>query len=149
MTLSCANSFFHDNPELLVRLQSEHWTPLLEWAKKTFDVEINVSNSILCGGQPEKTHVKLRKVLKSLNQWEMAGRSLPVFGDYRNITLKNLAVERATYASKSLIIALALVKRYLTVEQAACAASVEVNSQIERWGEVEDSTLLIAFPIPC
>ena len=49
------------------------------------------------------------------------------------------ALERATYASKSLIIALALVTKHLSVEQASLAATVEVNSQIERWGEVEDS----------
>lgn len=48
------------------------------------------------------------------------------------------AMERATYATKSFLIALALVKRHLTVEQAALAAQVEVASQIERWGEVED-----------
>ena len=48
-------------------------------------------------------------------------------------------MERATYASKSLIIGLGLVKRHLTVEEAARAATVEVDSQIERWGEVEDS----------
>jgi chaperone required for assembly of F1-ATPase len=48
-------------------------------------------------------------------------------------------MERATYTTKSFIIALALVFRSVTPEQAALAASVEVNSQIERWGEVEDS----------
>ena len=48
-------------------------------------------------------------------------------------------MERATYGSKSLIIALALIKNHLTIEEAALAATVEVNSQIERWGEVEDS----------
>lgn len=48
-------------------------------------------------------------------------------------------MERAVYASKSFIIALALVLRRIDVEQAAQAAHVEVNSQIERWGEVEDS----------
>jgi len=53
-------------------------------------------------------------------------------------------MERATYASKSLIIGLALVKKHLTVEQAARAATVEVNSQIERWGEVEDSTFSLS-----
>ena len=52
-------------------------------------------------------------------------------------------MERATYGSKSLIIALALIKNHLTVEEAALAATVEVNSQIERWGEVEDSEQLI------
>jgi ATP synthase mitochondrial F1 complex assembly factor 2 len=53
------------------------------------------------------------------------------------------AMERATYATKSFIIALALVKGHLTVEQAALAAQVEVSSQIERWGEVEDSKCCI------
>jgi ATP synthase F1 complex assembly factor 2 len=48
-------------------------------------------------------------------------------------------MERATYTTKSFVIALALVLRRITSEQAALAASVEVNSQIERWGEVEDS----------
>ena len=48
-------------------------------------------------------------------------------------------MERATFTTKSFIIALALVKKHLTVEEAALASLVEVNSQIERWGEVEDS----------
>lgn len=47
-------------------------------------------------------------------------------------------MERVTYVTKSFLIALALVKRHLTAEQAALAAQVEVASQIERWGEVED-----------
>ncbi|KAF8188396.1 hypothetical protein BJ912DRAFT_851201 [Pholiota molesta] len=113
--------FFHDNPEPLERLQSEHWTPLLDWARKTYDIEINVSNSILSVRQPRETEEKLLKVLESFDLWQMA------------------ALERATYASKSLIIALALVSNHLTVEQAALSATVEVNSQIERWGEVEDT----------
>lgn len=48
-------------------------------------------------------------------------------------------MERATYTSKSFLISLALVKRQIDVDQAAQAAHVEMNSQIERWGEVEDS----------
>jgi len=52
--------------------------------------------------------------------------------------LSSEAMERATYVTKSFLIALALVKCHLTVEQAALAAQVEVASQIERWGEVED-----------
>lgn len=42
-------------------------------------------------------------------------------------------------ASKSYLIALALVEGYFSVEDAARAAHVEVQSQINRWGEVEDS----------
>jgi ATP synthase F1 complex assembly factor 2 len=51
-------------------------------------------------------------------------------------------MERATYTTKSFIIALALVKKHLSVEQASLAAQVEVASQIQRWGEVEDSERL-------
>ncbi len=49
------------------------------------------------------------------------------------------AFERAVYATKSFVIALAVCKGRLTADQAADAAHVEVRSQIERWGEVEDS----------
>lgn len=44
-------------------------------------------------------------------------------------------------ASKSYLIALGLVEGYLSVDEAAKAAHVEVQSQIDRWGEVEDSAL--------
>ena len=54
-------------------------------------------------------------------------------------------MERATYATKSFIIGLALVSKHLTVEQASLAATVEVCSQIERWGEVEDSVFPMSF----
>ena len=47
-------------------------------------------------------------------------------------------MERATYATKSFLVALALIRGQINVEQAAQAAHVEVNSQIEKWGEVED-----------
>lgn len=48
-------------------------------------------------------------------------------------------MERAVYYSKSFVIALAMVRQRLNAEQAAQAALVEVRSQIQRWGEVEDS----------
>lgn len=113
--------FFHDDPEGLAHLQTKYWVPLLDWAREAFGVEINVSNSVLSPTQPKETKDKLAEVIKALDHWEMA------------------ALERAAIASKSLIIALALVKRHFTVEEAARAASVEVDSQIERWGEVEDT----------
>jgi chaperone required for assembly of F1-ATPase len=49
------------------------------------------------------------------------------------------AFERAVYASKSFVIALALCRGRLTAHEAAEASHVEVRSQIETWGEVEDS----------
>jgi len=114
-------SFFQDEPPLLVVLQDRHWEPLLDWARSTFDVEINKFESLLYNSQPEATKTKFDQLLQSFDAWEMA------------------AMERAVYTTKSFIVALALVKRHLTAEQAAETAHVEVNSQIERWGEVEDT----------
>lgn len=66
-------SFFHDSPEPLERLQSQHWTPLIDWVRKTFDVKINISNSILSADQPPETREKFGKLLDSFDEWEMAG----------------------------------------------------------------------------
>jgi chaperone required for assembly of F1-ATPase len=47
--------------------------------------------------------------------------------------------ERAVMGSKSFLIGLAIAEGHLNADQAAKAAQVEVQSQIDRWGEVEDS----------
>ncbi|KAG6330625.1 hypothetical protein ID866_8461, partial [Astraeus odoratus] len=113
--------FHHDDPPPLVELQQKHWDPLLEWVRSTYDVEIQVFNSVLFHSQSDRTRKILGGVVAQMDPWEMA------------------AMERATYGTKSFLIALALVKRHLTAEQAAQAAQVEVASQIQRWGEVEDT----------
>jgi hypothetical protein len=65
---------FHQNyPEPLVRLQNEHWNPLLKWARDDFDVELVTSDSVLFSTQPEATKKKLDKVLQSFDMWQMAG----------------------------------------------------------------------------
>jgi len=104
-----------------VKLQQTYWEPLLHWARTTYGVKIDVFDSILFNQQPEETKHKFDAVMSDFDHWEMA------------------AMERATYITKSFIIALALVRGHLTADQAALAAQVEVSSQIERWGEVEDS----------
>lgn len=47
--------------------------------------------------------------------------------------------ERATIQSKSFLLALALMKRQINVEDAARAARVESIAQSKLWGEVEDT----------
>ncbi|KDQ59555.1 hypothetical protein JAAARDRAFT_127057 [Jaapia argillacea MUCL 33604] len=113
---------FHQlDPPSLVTLQQTHWDPLLDWARSTYNVPINTYFSVLSSSQPAETNERLSQELQGLDAWELA------------------AMERATYTTKSFLIALALVKKHINAEQAALAAQVEVNSQIEKWGEVEDS----------
>lgn len=66
-------SFYQDYPPQLERLQAEHWDPLLEWARKLFDVTITKSESILAFSQPKETKEKFSKVLETFDEWEMAG----------------------------------------------------------------------------
>jgi ATP synthase F1 complex assembly factor 2 len=65
-------------------------------------------------------------------------RELCAFIEERVLIVYTTALERATYTTKSFVIALALIRGRLNAEQAAQAAHAEVNSQIEKWGEVED-----------
>jgi ATP synthase F1 complex assembly factor 2 len=113
--------YHEDFPEILAKLQGQHWKPILKWICEQFDVELKVTEGIFRVEQPQQTKDTLRKLVEDMCPLELA------------------ALERAVITSKSFLIGLALVKRGITVEQAAQAAHVEVNSQIDRWGEVEDS----------
>ncbi|PLW17746.1 hypothetical protein PCANC_09082 [Puccinia coronata f. sp. avenae] len=114
---------FHESkPRVLVEMQQTHWMPLLEWLKKTHQIDLKVyHDSILFSKQSPATHSKLRSIVASFDPLKLA------------------AFERAVHATKSFVIALALVEKRLTVDQASDASRVEVLSQISRWGEVEDT----------
>lgn len=132
--LSC--SFHQDYPDTLVKLQKKHWDPILDWARDTFEIQIHTSDSIFSTPQPAETFAKLDRVISELDPWQMAGMFAPPLS--LTPTDHQKALERATYSSKSFLIGLALVLEKVTVEEAALASTVEVSSQIQRWGEVED-----------
>ncbi|WVR08706.1 hypothetical protein IAU60_005764 [Kwoniella sp. DSM 27419] len=109
--------FPNDEPRPLVRLQQEHWDPLLEWVQEKYSIKLNLADGFAPAKQSPETVSKLREVIEKMDNYELA------------------AFERATYASKSFIIALALCQGRLTADEAANASHVEVRSQIELWGE--------------
>ncbi|KAL8290480.1 hypothetical protein RQP46_002738 [Phenoliferia psychrophenolica] len=113
--------FHEEYPPQLVTLQDEHWKPLLAWVSSTFGVKVSIYEGILGNKQPDDTILKLGAVVEGYDQFRLA------------------AFERAVLASKSYLIALALVEGHYSVDDAAMAAHVEVQSQINRWGEVEDT----------
>ncbi|SCZ97618.1 BZ3500_MvSof-1268-A1-R1_Chr4-3g07303 [Microbotryum saponariae] len=113
--------FHEEEPDHLVKLQDAHWNPLLDWVRKTYDVELIKYEGILNTKQPDPTIVKLGGVVADYDEYKLA------------------AFERAVLASKSYLIALGLVEGQLSVDEAAKCAHVEVQSQINRWGEVEDT----------
>ncbi|WVF67746.1 hypothetical protein IAT40_002505 [Kwoniella sp. CBS 6097] len=113
--------FPNDAPRPLVRMQQEHWDPLFSWLLETYNVTLNLADGFNPARQSPEVIAKLRSVVEGMDNYELA------------------AFERATYASKSFVIALALCKGRLTAHEAAEASHVEVRSQIELWGEVEDT----------
>ncbi|KAG8759630.1 ATP synthase complex assembly protein atp12 [Serendipita sp. 396] len=113
--------YHEDEPEQLARLQAQHWEPLLKWSKDHLNLDVQRFDSLLVGRQSIESKERLFAILQGFDAWTLAG------------------FERAVFTTKSAVISLALVLKNLSVERAAQASHVEVNSQIERWGEVEDS----------
>jgi len=69
-------SFHEDFPERLVQLQQKHWSPLLEWVRSTYSVELNVYEGILNTKQPDATILKLGSVVADYDAFKLAGKSL-------------------------------------------------------------------------
>ncbi|SJX61652.1 related to ATP12-F1F0-ATPase complex assembly protein [Sporisorium reilianum f. sp. reilianum] len=113
---------FHEStPQSLVDLQTTHWTPLLAHINTTYATRITPFPSLLNNTHPPGTLATFATHLSTLHAVDLA------------------AFERAVMLTKSFLISLALVSGHLDVEAAAKAAEVEVQSQINRWGAVEDS----------
>ena len=138
-----------------MRLQKEHWDPLHTWYKAEHGIEIKTYDTLVLGGgnrfkQSDETKRVLRDAVKEWDAWQIAGMSPPSPAD-PGLTFSDmlwLALERATYTTKSFLVAFALVSGRLTADQAARAAQVEVSSQIELWGEVEDCESRCGFRSP-
>jgi chaperone required for assembly of F1-ATPase len=67
-------SFHEDFPERLVKLQEDHWEPLLQWVRDKFDVEVRVYEGILNTKQPDATILKLGSVVADYDQFKLAGK---------------------------------------------------------------------------
>lgn len=113
--------YHQEFPEKLVNLQKKHFEPLVQWVETKYEVKLNVTNSIIGSRQPKEVSLVLKKAALEFDPLVLAG------------------FERATIASKSFVIALALLHRQLCVEEAAQASHVEVQYQTSYWGECEDT----------
>ena len=79
---------------------------------------MSIFDSLFNTRQPQETEDRLRKVIEAYDVFQLA------------------AFERAVLTSKSFVLSLALVEGRLSVEEAVQCAHVEVQSQIDRWGQV-------------
>lgn len=106
-----------DSPAELVARQARQWDPLLEWARRRYDVTFELATGIIHRPQPEATLARLREAAAARTAFELAGLS-PV------ITIGG-----------SLIVGLALIEDAATPDTLWDAAMLDELWQEEQWGE--------------
>ncbi|GAU93960.1 hypothetical protein RvY_05811 [Ramazzottius varieornatus] len=111
--------FRAEEPPVLAELQQKAWDPVMKWVEKRFDVAFGSSTSVIGPEIPDGTKEKLRKLLRSFDAWSLVG------------------FQEISEALKSVILALALVERHISVETAVALSRLEEEYQIGHWGRVE------------
>ncbi len=111
-----------DRPAALADRQARLWQPLLDWAARDLDAPLRVTVGIRHEPQPEDALAALQRAVAGLDDLSLA------------------ALDCATRAAGSLIVALALHRGRLDAEAAFEAAELEASYQIELWGEDPEAT---------
>ncbi|AOH84441.1 ATPase [Sphingomonas panacis] len=105
-----------EDPEELAARQAAAWEPLLDWARRRYDVHFEVVTGIMHRAQPPATLARLGEAVAARGAFELAALS-PI------VTI-----------SGSLIAALALIEGAASPEDVWTAAIVDEEFQADRWG---------------
>jgi len=103
-------------PVALARRQAEAWDPLLDWARRRFDVEFETVQGIMHRRQPERSVARLARAAAARDAFELA------------------ALSPLVTIAGSLIVALALIEGEIGLDQAWAAAALDEAWQAEKWG---------------
>ncbi len=104
-------------PEALVMKQNELWQPYLDWAEADFGLSFTLAAGVMPLTQPSTNAEKLKAILQS----------------YDNFTLTGLA--EAVSVSGSMVLGLALVTGYTSVDAIFAAAECDSLFQMSLYGE--------------
>ena len=120
--LACYRS---DWPPELVERQRSAWDPLLEWARRRYDVDFATTSGLIHVPQPQATIEQLSHAVGALDAFRLAGLSPLVT------------------TGGSLVAGLAVLDKAIAAEEAWEAVSVDERWQLEQWGaETEAETAL-------
>ncbi len=111
-----------DFPPDLVARQTAGWTPVLDWATRELDAALVTTRGVIAVDQPADALDALRRRVDSYDVWRLT------------------ALQLATAASGSLMLALALVEGFLDAERAFALSQLDETYQIEQWGEDAEAT---------
>ena len=113
--------FRAEYPDNLIKKQNEKWNPVLEWFRKEYGVEPKITSQIT----PPKQDKKLAKAIGDEVR-KMSGREL-------------IAFSKTAGGFTSLILALAVMKRHISVDDAFALSRLDELFQNEMWGEDEEA----------
>jgi chaperone required for assembly of F1-ATPase len=111
-----------DWPPELVGRQAEAWDALLAWARRRYDVDFAITSSLMHVPQPPATIERLKHEVGSLDRFCLAGLSPLVT------------------AGGSLLAALAVLEKAMSVEEAWESVSIDDRWQLEKWGSDPEAT---------
>ncbi|NYZ11193.1 ATPase [Azospirillum sp. RWY-5-1] len=111
-----------DHPRELAERQAAQWQPLLDWATLQYDAALLVRVGLMPHPQPAHATRALRRAVERYDNWMLT------------------ALQSATAASGSLVVALALIERRLDAAEAFEVSQLDETFQIEQWGEDAEAT---------
>lgn len=114
-----------EHPDRLSARQAGSWDPILDWARRRYDVEFAVTEGVGFVPQPEATIARLRTTVAAFDPFRLAGLS-PL------VTIGG-----------SLVTALGVVEGELAPEAGWSVVSLEDEWQLENWGEDGDARALL------
>ena len=113
--------FRAEYPDNLVKRQNEKWNPVLEWFEKEYGVKPKITSQIT----PPKQDKKLAKAIGD-EVGKMSGREL-------------IAFSKTSGGFTSLILALAVMKKHISVDDAFALSRLDELFQNEMWGEDKEA----------
>lgn len=106
-----------EGPKALVEAQGKHWDPVLAFAREALQAPLMLSQGIVHVAQPEASLARIRDEFEGLDPFSLA------------------ALHVMTALTGSALLALAVLREWLTPEEAWKAAHVDEDFQISQWGE--------------
>jgi chaperone required for assembly of F1-ATPase len=106
-----------DDPLELAQRQRASWQPLLDWLDRRYGVRLRVAEGVVPAPQDPAMLERLTDIVRGFDDWRLT------------------ALQAATAATGSIVVALALVAGRIGAAQAFAVAELDESFQIERWGE--------------
>lgn len=111
-----------EHPAELVARQHEAWQPLIDWLTRRYDAPLLVTSGVTPVAQPEPSLRALRRAVDAYDDLRLAALNL------------------ATAACGSLVVALALIEARIDADTAFEVSQLDESFEIERWGEESEQT---------